>query len=151
MICDLLEDLEAVGEVTVDLLQQDRMLRHGVERVLGQLVELAVSINGHVGATLLGGAPADYRTSFALVEKAGGLEPELVTRLQASVGLRNVLTHEYVEIDLEIVAGAVPLARQDYGQYVQQMAAGSRGVKPDSAPSGLAQPLLLVELQGKDT
>lgn len=50
------------------------------------------------------------------------LEPELVTRLQASVGLRNVLTHEYVEIDLEIVASAVPSAGQDYRQYVQQMA-----------------------------
>ena len=41
----LLEDLQCVGEVTVDLLQQDRLLRHGVEPVLGQLVELAVSIN----------------------------------------------------------------------------------------------------------
>ncbi|MHB8184586.1 MAG: type VII toxin-antitoxin system HepT family RNase toxin [Dermatophilaceae bacterium] len=122
LIRGLLDDLHSVGEVTVDLLQQDRMLRHGVERVLGQLVELAVSINGHVGATLLGRAPADYRTSFALAQEAGALEPELVTRLQASVGLRNVLTHEYVDIDLGIVAVAVTSAGQDYGQYVQQMA-----------------------------
>jgi uncharacterized protein YutE (UPF0331/DUF86 family) len=122
LIRDLLDDLQSVGEVTVDLLQRDRMLRHGVERVLGQLVELAVSINGHLGATLLGRAPKDYRTSFALAEEAGALDPELVSRLQASVGLRNVLTHEYVDIDLEIVAGAVTSAGHDYGQYVQQMA-----------------------------
>ena len=38
------------------------------------------------------------------------------------MGLRNVLTHEYGEIDLEIVASAVTSAGQDYGQYVQQMA-----------------------------
>jgi uncharacterized protein YutE (UPF0331/DUF86 family) len=87
-----------------------------------QLVELAVSINGHVGATLLGRAPQDYRSSFALAEEVGALEPELDTRLQASVGLRDVLTHEFVEIDLETVAGAVASARQDYGQYLQQMA-----------------------------
>ena len=122
LIRGLLDDLQAVGEVTVDLLLKDRMLRHGVERVLGQLVELAVSINGHVGATLLGRAPADYRTSFALAQEVGALEPELVIRLQASVGLRNVLAHEYVDIDLEIVAEAVTVAGQDYGQYVQQMA-----------------------------
>jgi uncharacterized protein YutE (UPF0331/DUF86 family) len=122
LIRDLLADLKAPGEVTVDLFEQDRMLRHGVERVLSQLVELAVSINGHVGATLLGRAPADYRASFKLAEEAGALEAELVARLQASVGLRNVLIHEYVEIDLEIVAGAVTSAGQDYGQYVQQMA-----------------------------
>lgn len=122
LIRDLLDDLQSVGEVSVELLQRNRMLRHGVERVLGQLVELAVSINGHVGATLLGRAPKDYRTSFALAQEAGALDPELVTRLQASVGLRNVLTREYVSIDLEIVAGAVIAAGQDYGQYVQQMA-----------------------------
>jgi uncharacterized protein YutE (UPF0331/DUF86 family) len=50
------------------------------------------------------------------------LRGPLVTRLQSSVGLRNVLTHEYVDIDLEIVAGAVTSACQDYGQSVQQMA-----------------------------
>lgn len=122
LIRGLLDDLESVGEVTVDLLRRDRMLRHGVERVLGQLVELAVSINGHIGATLLGRAPADYRTSFALAEQAGALEAGLVVQLQASVGLRNVLTHEYVDIDLEIVAAAVTSAGQDYGQYVKQMA-----------------------------
>lgn len=122
LIRGLLDDLQSVGEVSVDLLQRDRMLRHGVERVLGQLVELAVSINGHVGATLLGRAPQDYRSSFAMAEEVGALEPELVTRLQASVGLRNVLTHEYVEIDLQIVAGAVTSALQDYGEYVQRMA-----------------------------
>lgn len=122
LIRGLLDDLQSAGEVTVDLLQKDRMLRHGIERVLGQLVELAVSINGHVGATLLGRAPQDYRSSFALVHEAGALDPDLVIRLQAFVGLRNVLTHEYVDIDLEIVAGAVSSALQDYGQYVQQMA-----------------------------
>jgi len=38
------------------------------------------------------------------------------------VGLRNVLTQKYVEIDLQIVAGAVTSALQDYGEHVQQMA-----------------------------
>ena len=71
LIRGLLDDLRSVGEVTADLLQRDRMLRHGVERVLGQLVELAVSINGHVGAALLGRAPQDYRTSFERAEAAG--------------------------------------------------------------------------------
>lgn len=48
LIRGLLDDLQSVGVVSVDLLQRDRMLRHGVERVLGQLVELAVSVNGHM-------------------------------------------------------------------------------------------------------
>jgi uncharacterized protein YutE (UPF0331/DUF86 family) len=37
-------------------------------------------------------------------------------------GLRNVLTHEYVRVDLERVAAAVPEATRDFGAYVQQVA-----------------------------
>jgi hypothetical protein len=40
----LLDDVQFVGEITVDLFQRDRMLRHGVGRVLGHEVELAVWI-----------------------------------------------------------------------------------------------------------
>jgi CheY-like chemotaxis protein len=43
----------------------------GVERLLGRLVELAVWINGHVGATLWGRAPQPCRTSFAPASEAG--------------------------------------------------------------------------------
>ncbi len=121
LIRGLLDDLHSVGDVTVDLLRRDRMLRRGVERTLGQLVELAVSVNGQVGATLSDRAPADYRTSFALAGEAGALEHELVTRLQASVGLREDLTHEYVDLDPEIVAAAVTSVGQDYAEYVEQM------------------------------
>jgi len=123
LIRGLLDDLESVGPITTDRLGRDRMLRHGVERVLAQVVELAVSINGHLGATLLGRAPKDYRSSFDLAQESGAIQPELVGRLRPSVGLRNVLTHEYVEIDLEIVADAVLSARRDYADYVRQMAA----------------------------
>jgi len=122
MISGLLDDLESAGSVTVDRLRVDRMLRHGVERVLAQVVELAVSINGHIGATLVGRAPKDYRSSFDLAQEAGAIQPELVTRLQPSVGLRNVLTHDYVDIDLELVADAVGSARRDYADYVRQVA-----------------------------
>jgi len=57
----LLDDLyRPLGSITKDHLEQDRMLRHGVERVLAQVVELAVSVNGHLGATRLRGLrPAD--------------------------------------------------------------------------------------------
>lgn len=56
LIGALLDDLEAVGQVSAEGLAADRMLRHAVERVLGQLVELAVAVNGHVAATRLGKA-----------------------------------------------------------------------------------------------
>lgn len=98
LIEQLLGDLEAVGEVTADRLSEDRILRHAVER------------------------PRDYSTSFDLAAEAGLLDPPLRDRLKPSVGLRNVLAHEYVAIDLSIVATATRHARTDFRAYVESVA-----------------------------
>ncbi|MGV1007198.1 MAG: type VII toxin-antitoxin system HepT family RNase toxin [Dermatophilaceae bacterium] len=119
LIGQLLGDLEQAGEVSAAALGDDRMLRHAIERVLSQIVELAVAVNSHVSATQLAQAPRDYRSSFDLMCAAGVIEHDLAKRLKPSVGLRNVLTHEYVEVDLTIVARAVGTARIDYGDYVR--------------------------------
>ena len=46
----------------------------------------------------------------------------LATELKLSVGLRNVLVHEYVNIDLNKVAESVPQAIDSYTQYRRQIA-----------------------------
>jgi uncharacterized protein YutE (UPF0331/DUF86 family) len=60
---DLLDDLESVRGLTADQLGRNRMTRHAVERILTQLVDLAVSVNSHLAAARLGRGPADYRES----------------------------------------------------------------------------------------
>jgi uncharacterized protein YutE (UPF0331/DUF86 family) len=126
---DLLNDLDSVGQLTADRLREDRMLRHAVERVLSQLVELAVSINSHVASTVLQRAPNDYRTSFDLANDAGLIDDELRDRLKPSVGLRNVLAHEYVAIDLGLVVVAAGSATKDYRAYVSAVAGWLRGLE----------------------
>lgn len=118
----LLDDLETVPQVTVELLHDERMLRHGIERILTQLVELAAGINSHVAAARLGRGAASYVDSFALAVGAGVLTQELADRLTPSAGLRNVLVHEYVAVDLAKVAAGVPLALRDYRLYIRAVA-----------------------------
>lgn len=121
---ELLADLdELVGEPTAKELQADRGRRHITERVLTQLVEVAVGVNSHVAAARLGRAPADYTTSFELAARAGLITAALADELRASAGMRNVLVHEYLDIDTARVAAAVPRARDAYGRYVREAAA----------------------------
>lgn len=119
---ELLDDLDAAQPTDVPALTGDRMLRHGVERILTQLVELAGSVNGHLAASALGRGPESYRDSFELVVRAGMLSPELAQRLKPSVGLRNVPVHEYAAVDLALVAARVELARIDYRTYIREIA-----------------------------
>jgi uncharacterized protein YutE (UPF0331/DUF86 family) len=122
MLRDLLDDLEQLGELSEEDLVKDRVRRYAVERILTQLVELAVSVNSHIVAATLGRGPNDYRESFTLAGRAGAISAELVATLRPSVGLRNVLTHEYATVDLGIVSRSIPMALRGYRQYVREVA-----------------------------
>lgn len=118
----LLEDLVEVGEVDAERLRRERPTRHVVERVLSQIVELAGSINTHIVASLLGRSPASYADSFDEVARAGVLEWDLAAALRPSTGMRNVLVHDYLEVDHGKVSAAIPPALEQYGQYVRHVA-----------------------------
>ncbi len=50
------------------------------------------------------------------------IDTDVAAALRPSAGLRNVLVHNYLEVDPEIVVAAVPLALEQYGVYVAQAA-----------------------------
>lgn len=117
----LLDHLEELHVTSADDLA-DLGVRLQVERVLTQVVNLAVEINAHVASTVLGRPPADYQGGFDRIAESGWLSPHLAQALKPSVGLRNVLTHEYVATDLGLFAAAVPLALVDYRAYIRSVA-----------------------------
>lgn len=119
---ELLDDLDAAGPVDAARLTDDRMLRHAVERILTRLVELAAAVNGHLAVGRLGRGAATYRESFALAAETGVVPEDLAERLAPSAGLRNVLVHEYAQVDLALVARGVELARTDFRAYVREVA-----------------------------
>jgi uncharacterized protein YutE (UPF0331/DUF86 family) len=119
---DLLKDLERPGLDDATELRADRYDRHVAERVLIALVELAAAINSHVVAAARGQAPTGYRHSFELAAEHGLISRELADELIPSVGMRNILVHEYLEIDIDKVAAAVKLARDGYRRYLGAVA-----------------------------
>lgn len=119
---ELLDDLAALGEVSERSLTEDRLSRRALERILTQLVDLAADINQHVVSSRTDRAPVDYRSSFDAAAELGLLPRDLADALKPSVGLRNVLVHQYVNADLRIVAAAVPLAEDQYAEYVRRVA-----------------------------
>ncbi|HVE97536.1 MAG TPA: DUF86 domain-containing protein [Pseudonocardiaceae bacterium] len=118
----LLADLVEVGEVDAERLRRERPTRHVVERVLSQIVELAGSINTHIVAALLGRSPESYADSFDEIARAGVLEWDLAAALRPSAGMRNVLVHDYLEVDHGKVSAAIPLALEQYDEYVRHVA-----------------------------
>lgn len=119
---ELVGHLKGIGQPSSADLESDLGLRLQVSMALAQLITLAAEINAHVVTRVTGAAPLDMRDSFMRMAAAGWIDRELAQELRRSPGLRNVLLHEYVRVDLDIVAAAVPRAVEQYGQYVREVA-----------------------------
>ncbi|QGH70771.1 hypothetical protein [Pseudactinotalea sp. HY158] len=67
-----------------------------------------------------------------LAARAGFITADTARALRASVGLRHVLT---VDIDLALVAGAIPMAPEYYRSHVREVASALAARRPmDGAP-----------------
>lgn len=119
---ELLDHLAGLDEVDAARLDRDFGVRLQVERVLTHVVTLATEINAHVAAATLRRPPKSLRASFTDLAAAGWIDRDLAEHLRDSAGLRNVLVHEYVEIDLSIVADSAADALHSYGTYVRAVA-----------------------------
>jgi uncharacterized protein YutE (UPF0331/DUF86 family) len=118
----LLDELDGLGRIDADRFAREFTTQLIVERIVSQLVDLAAGINAHVVTVEIGESPPDVRRSFDAVADVGVIDHDLAERLAPSAGLRNVLVHAYVDLDLARLVAAVPLASEQYAEYVRQVA-----------------------------
>lgn len=131
---ETLDNLRRFSGVSSDQLAGDPLLRAGIERMLQVIVDLAIDINAHIVSATCGEAPQTARESFLEMARSGIIDPELGQRLAPSAGLRNILVHNYIDINTEIVAKAVQTTLCDYPEYVQVVASyvASRNPNPNT-------------------
>ena len=82
------------------------------ERYLHLVVEACLDLANHWIADKALPTPDTNRDSFSILERAGELSPDLADRLRGWAGFRNILVHEYLEIDHAIAYRAI---RQELG------------------------------------
>lgn len=118
----LLRWLGELGTPDGDTLRRDWRTRLLVERILEQLVEMAVGVNLHVTAALGLAGGDGYRDSFDAAAEAGVIGVDLAAALAPSASMRNVLVHNYLDVDLSIISAAIPLAHENYAGYRRAVA-----------------------------
>lgn len=118
----LLDQLDQVGQPTAGAIAADYGTQLQVERILSALVDLAVAVNTHVVVAQSGEAPHDMTQSFRLAAEVGLIDSTLAGALAPSVGLRNILVHAYLDLDIARMGAAIPLAARHFGGYVEQVA-----------------------------
>jgi uncharacterized protein YutE (UPF0331/DUF86 family) len=109
---DSLAELARPQAAVAAELVADRVLRAAVERWLQIAVEACVDV-AYARIAAEGWTPPETaRSAFVVLASHGVLAPELALRLGRAVGMRNILVHDYVDVDVERLAAIV---RDDLG------------------------------------
>jgi uncharacterized protein YutE (UPF0331/DUF86 family) len=116
-----LDKLEPIGKHPYNEYLSNFYLKSSAERLIQLIVECALDINGHVLMESGNRPPEDYTSSFIRVAEIKLISPELAQRIKGSGGMRNILVHEYLDIDDEKVYKTIPTAISDYKEYIRQV------------------------------
>ena len=60
-------------------------------------------------------------SSFIVAAEIGLITRALADKIKGSAGMRNILVHEYLDIDDEKVYKILPTAISDYKEYIRQV------------------------------
>ncbi len=89
-------------------------LRYG----LFESIQIIIDLSCHLSAKYNLGVSKTYVECIERLEKFDYIDSRLAKRLIASIGLRNMLIHEYVKIDIERLYGYLELI-EDFSHFVK--------------------------------
>jgi uncharacterized protein YutE (UPF0331/DUF86 family) len=81
-------------------------------------VETCINIANHIISSERLRTPRDYRDAFTVLNEAGILPDGLTRRMQALVGLRNLLVHVYWDVDDRVVHEGIRTELGDFEDFV---------------------------------
>ncbi len=96
---ELLTALEAIRVEGEQAYLAELQTRLAAERALQLAIQSCIDVAAHLVAELGLRTPEDYRDTFRGLAHQELLDRELAGRLGDAAGMRNILVHDYLEID----------------------------------------------------
>jgi uncharacterized protein YutE (UPF0331/DUF86 family) len=84
---------------------------------LQRAIEATIDMATHIIASEGLGLPATIRENFLILKEAGIIDDELMKKMQAMVGFRNIAVHDYTTIDPEILKSILAENLQDVEDF----------------------------------
>jgi len=94
--------LKAFLEADEEEFVREPALHDLAERYLHLVVEACLDLANHWISDKALPTPSASRDTFSILERAGELSPGMADKLRGWAGFRNILVHEYLEIDHSI-------------------------------------------------
>jgi uncharacterized protein YutE (UPF0331/DUF86 family) len=105
-----------IGAGRPQFVQDENLFLKG-ERCLQLCIQAILDIGTHVVAAETLERPAGYEDVVPALGRAGILQSGLVDRLVGIAGLRNILVHDYLAIDLGLLYDNVERGLRDFAEF----------------------------------
>ena len=118
----LLDEMRAIGVPAPAQLRTDHVTRYALERLVTLIVDAATALNSHVASRTLDRVATTYAETFDQMAEARVLHESFASRIRVSAKLRNLLVHDYADIDYDLLANALSQLLSDYDEYTTTVA-----------------------------
>lgn len=122
LIQEELKDLEKFKEFTLPEILSDFFKFNALERILEKVIIRAIDVNQHLILELQTkevDTPKSYRETFLGLAKIGIYSDDFAKQIAKSAGMRNILVHEYDEVDYSMIYSSISDCLRDYHKYCQ--------------------------------
>jgi uncharacterized protein YutE (UPF0331/DUF86 family) len=128
LIAEDLGRLASFRQDSFEAVVEDFVKLAAVERILERIVMRAIDVNEHLISALATGREEritrlTYRDTFLRLADLGVYPRDFAEEIARSAGLRNILVHDYNDVDRRIVYGSIRTCLEQYHRYVESVEA----------------------------
>jgi uncharacterized protein YutE (UPF0331/DUF86 family) len=111
--------LESYRNYSVEEIKGDPTLRGAIERYLYLACQAVIDLAEVIISVSQFRKPTTMSESFVILEEENIIDAELKAKMAKLVGFRNVLAHEYEELNYEILYDVLRNRLQDITEFVE--------------------------------
>ncbi len=111
------KQLDEFSSITLEEYNSDWKTQRIVERTLQIMIETCVDIANHIISDQEYRVPSTYAETFKVLEENGIITPQIFRTMEKMVKFRNIIVHQYENINAEIVIAILRKHIADFSEY----------------------------------
>lgn len=123
-LAKILEEVEFLKGIRkqqlAEFLDDGKSLR-STAKAIETIVQSIIDISSHIVAQNHWGVTDTYRTTIALLATNKVIPEDISVNLQQVVAMRNILVHQYLDVDFRIVWGSLDELIEDAPRFVLEI------------------------------
>lgn len=114
---EYLDQLMEFSDITVESYSSEWKIQRIIERTLQMMIEVCADIAGHIISDSGYRIPKTYSDAFKILGEHGILDETLSHKMEQMAKFRNIVVHQYDEIDATIVVDILQKHLSDFNDY----------------------------------